>query len=163
MRTAVYAGSFDPFTNGHLDVLERSVELFDKVIVAVLQNGEKQCMFSAERRVSMITELITWIGFTNVSVESYNGLLVDLAQERSANWLVRGVRNVADYLYETQMESVNKNLAPRVQTVYLAARPELGHISSSIVKELLRFGGNINRLVPEPILYSLHEHHSNIE
>jgi len=145
-RRAIYPGTFDPITMGHLDIIERSVKLFDEVIVAVLLNINKQPMFSIEERVEMIRQVVPW---ANVSVGAFEGLLVHYAIEQEAQVIVRGIRAVSDYEYELQMALMNRRLEPGVETVFLMAAEEYSYLSSQLIKEVFRLGGPINGLVPE--------------
>ena len=146
---AIYPGSFDPITNGHLDLIERGSALFDKLIVAVLRHDEKQALFSVEERTEMLKEVIHC--FKNVEVASFNGLLVDFAAERRATVILRGIRAVSDYEYELQMALMNRRLSPDIETVFLMAGEAHSFISSRLVKEVIRLGGNISGLVPASV------------
>jgi pantetheine-phosphate adenylyltransferase len=145
-RRAIYPGTFDPITMGHLDIIERSAKLFDEVIVAVLLNINKQPMFSIEERVEMIRQVVPW---ANVTVGAFEGLLVHYAIEQEAQVIVRGIRAVSDYEYELQMALMNRRLEPGVETVFLMAAEEYSYLSSQLIKEVFRLGGPINGLVPE--------------
>jgi pantetheine-phosphate adenylyltransferase len=149
MRVAVYPGSFDPFTNGHLDILTRAAKLFDYVIIGVLVNPTKKCLFSPEERVEMISEVIK--GFDNVRAIHFNGLLVDFCEQAGACAIIRGLRAVSDYEYEMQMFSVNSQLSSSVETVFLMSSPRFSFLSSSIAKEVARYGGNYEELVPHAV------------
>lgn len=146
---AIYPGSFDPITNGHLDLIQRSSALFDQLIVAILRNEAKESLFSVEERIEMLNEVIC--GYSNVSVGSFDGLLVDYAAERGASVILRGIRAVSDYEYELQMALMNRRLRPDIETVFLMAGEAHSFISSRLVKEVIRLGGNISGLVPAPI------------
>lgn len=146
---AIYPGSFDPITNGHLDLIERGSALFDKLIVAVLRHDEKQALFSAEERTEMLTEVVDC--FSNVEVASFDGLLVDFAGQRGASVILRGIRAVSDYEYELQMALMNRRLGPDIETVFLMAGEAHSFISSRLVKEVIRLGGNISGLVPASV------------
>jgi len=143
---AIYPGSFDPITNGHLDLIERGSALFDKLIVAILRNEEKQALFSVEERTEMLNEVVRC--FPNVAVASFDGLLVDYAADRGASVLLRGIRAVSDYEYELQMALMNRRLRPEIETVFLMAGEAHSFISSRLVKEVIGLGGNISGLVP---------------
>jgi pantetheine-phosphate adenylyltransferase len=145
-RIAVYPGSFDPLTNGHLDILARGRRLADRVIVAILEHDEKKPLFTVPERVGMIREIVG--GDTSISVSSFSGLLVEFAQRAGANIIVRGLRAVSDYEYELQMALMNRRLAPDVETVFLMAKEEYSYVSSRLVKELARLGGDMTGLVP---------------
>jgi pantetheine-phosphate adenylyltransferase len=146
---AIYPGSFDPITNGHLDLIRRGSALFDRLIVAILRNDEKRPLFSVEERVEMLCEVIA--GLTNVEVGSFDGLLVDYAAQRGASVILRGIRAISDYEYELQMALMNRRLRPEIETVFLMAGEAHSFISSRLVKEVIRLGGNISGLVPPSI------------
>jgi pantetheine-phosphate adenylyltransferase len=145
-RRAIYPGSFDPLTNGHLDIIERSAKLFDEVVVAILLNIQKQPMFSVEERVGMIQEVVP---HANVRVDTFNGLLVHYAVEQKAEAIVRGIRAVSDYEYELQMALMNRRLEPSIETVFLMASEEYSYLSSRLIKEVFNLNGSITGLVPE--------------
>jgi pantetheine-phosphate adenylyltransferase len=146
MRRAIYPGSFDPITLGHLDIIERSARLFDEVIVALLVNADKLPMFTTEERVEMIRSVTPW---NNVRVDTFEGLLVHYAVEQQAQFVVRGIRAISDYEYELQMALMNRRLEPSVETVFLMAGEAYSYISSRLIKEVFKLGGSINGLVPE--------------
>ena len=152
-RVALYPGSFDPVTNGHLDVLFRARRLADKVIVAILENDEKRPLFSLEERMEMIREIVG--DEPSVSIRSFSGLLVDFAAQTGATLLVRGLRAISDYEYELQMALMNRRLAPSIETVFLMAKEEYSYVSSRLVKEVARLGADVSGLVPEPVLRRL--------
>jgi pantetheine-phosphate adenylyltransferase len=147
--TAIYPGSFDPITNGHLDLIERGSRLFDRLIVSVLQNEAKAPLFSAEERVEMLREVVN--GYSNIEVDSFYGLLVEHAATHSATVLLRGIRAISDYEYELQMALMNRRLNPGLETVFLLANEAYSFISSRLVKEVFSLGGNISGLVPVPV------------
>jgi pantetheine-phosphate adenylyltransferase len=147
-RRAIYPGTFDPVTMGHLDIIERSSKLFDEIIVAVLLNINKQPMFSTEERVEMIRQVTPW---ANVRVGTFEGLLVDYAKEQEAQVIVRGIRAVSDYEYELQMALMNRRLEPGVETVFLMAAEAYSYLSSQLIKEVFKLGGSISGLVPESV------------
>lgn len=147
MRIAVYPGSFDPFTNGHLDILFRAAKLFDYIIVGVLVNPTKKCLFSPEKRVEMINEVIK--PEEKVRAIHFDGLLVDFCTRVGACAIIRGLRAVSDWEYELQLFSVNKQLAPAIETVFLMSATKYSFLSSSIAKEVARYGGDIKELVPD--------------
>ena len=146
---AIYPGSFDPITNGHLDLIERGSALFDKLIVASLRNEEKQALFTVEERTEMLNEVVRC--FPNVEVASFDGLLVDYAAECGASVILRGIRAVSDYEYELQMALMNRRLRPEIETVFLMAGEAHSFISSRLVKEVIGLGGNISGLVPPSV------------
>ena len=146
---AIYPGSFDPITNGHLDLIQRGSALFDRLIVAILRNEEKKVLFSVADRIEMLSEVTC--GLPNVQVASFDGLLVDYAAECGASVILRGIRAVSDYEYELQMALMNRRLKPEIETVFLMASEAHSFISSRLVKEVIRLGGNISGLVPPSI------------
>ena len=153
---ALYPGSFDPITFGHLDILERATNLFQKVIVTVAVNKEKTAVFSGDERVALIKECLKdkeW--GKNVEVTQFTGLLVNHAQKRCANTLVRGVRQISDFEYEFRMALTNKRLAPNIDTVFLMPDEEFTFISASIVKEIAYWGGELSSFVPEVVAKAL--------
>ncbi|OFI07686.1 phosphopantetheine adenylyltransferase [Clostridium acetireducens DSM 10703] len=149
MKTAVYPGSFDPITNGHLDIIIRSAKIFDEVIVAVLVNPDKKGLFDIEERVELIKKVTN--GIHNVKVESFSGLLVDFMKTKDANIIIKGIRTVSDFEYEFQMSIMNKKLDPTIETVAMMTNPKYSFVSSSSVKQVAIFGGCIKGLVPENI------------
>ncbi|MEI8108953.1 MAG: pantetheine-phosphate adenylyltransferase [Verrucomicrobiota bacterium] len=153
MRRAIYPGSFDPITNGHLDVIERAAKLFDQVIVAVAVNDQKQSLFTAEERVRLIEKGVK--DLPNVTVASFSGLLVEFARRQSANAVVRGLRAVSDFEFEFQMALMNRKLDEQIETIFLMPAEQYTYLSSRIVKEVSRFGGNIQPFVPECVEVAL--------
>lgn len=153
MRRAIYPGSFDPITNGHLDVLERARGLFDEVIVGVARENNKQSLFSLEERVALIEAVAGHL--PRVRVLPFDGLLVDFARREQAVALVRGLRAVSDFEFEFQLALMNRKLEPHLETVFLMPREELTYISSRIVKEIGRLGGQIELFVPPPVVAAL--------
>lgn len=149
MKIAVYPGSFDPVTNGHLDVIDRASKMFDKVVVAILLNVSKNPCFSIEERISLIQSATKDI--KNIEVESFSGLLVDYMTERNANIIIKGLRNSSDFEYEYPMALMNKKLVPTIETVFLISNQEYSYVSSSLVKEVAVFDGNLQNIVPEEV------------
>ncbi|MGN1420478.1 MAG: pantetheine-phosphate adenylyltransferase [Eubacterium sp.] len=148
MKIAVCPGSFDPVTLGHLDIIERAAELFDKIIVLVMSNSSKKPMFTLEERVDFIKRCITQ---DNVEVDTYSGLLVDYARDHGAVAIVKGLRAVSDFDYEFQLALINKSLYPKIETLFLSAKGENMFLSSSMVKEVCSLGGDISAFVPAEI------------
>lgn len=149
MRRAIYPGSFDPLTNGHLDIIERASKLFDEIIVAVLDNPDKSAMFSVEERRAMIAEVLPTIKSKNctISVDSFQGLLVEYATAKESKAIVRGIRAISDYEYELQMALMNRRLAPHLETVFLMSAEDYSYVSSRLVKQIFALGGKIDGLV----------------
>lgn len=143
---AVYPGSFDPVTNGHIDLIQRSSALFDKVVVAILRNTEKVPLFSVEERTEMLEEAVR--GLKNVSVTSFAGLLVDFVEQLNASVIIRGIRAVSDYEYELQMALMNRRLSSKVETVFMLPAESYSFLSSKLVKEIAHHGGPIHSFVP---------------
>ena len=148
-RLAIYPGSFDPITNGHLDVLERASRLFAKVIIAVLGNPNKKATLPIETRIKLVKEAVSHLD--NVETGSFTGLTVDYAKAKNAQVLIRGLRAVSDFEYEMQMAQTNKHLYPQLDTIFLVPRMENNFISSSVIKEISLLGGDISQFVPEPV------------
>ena len=152
---AVYPGSFDPITLGHIDIIERGAKLFDRVIVAVLSNPSKKPLFTVKERIEQIAECTQHID--NVEVDSFIGLTVDYAKMRQAGVLLRGLRVLSDFEKELQMAHTNKTLSNEIETVFLATTKEYSFLSSSIVKEIAQFGGEINHLVSDNIVRDMYQ------
>lgn len=146
MRVAVYPGSFDPITNGHLDIIKRASRLYDKVIVGVLNNASKNPIFTADERKQMIDEVTRDI--ENVSCDVFSGLLVDFAKQNNANVIIKGLRTVSDFEYEFQMALLNKALNPEYETVFMMTDSKFSYISSSMVKEVAKYDGQLDGFVP---------------
>jgi pantetheine-phosphate adenylyltransferase len=146
---AIYPGSFDPITNGHLDLIQRGSRMFDKLIVSILRNDSKQPLFSVEERIEMLREVVHV--YPNVEVDSFGGLLVDHAVQKSATVLLRGIRAISDYEYELQMALMNRRLQPGIETVFMMANETYSFISSRLVKEVFGLGGDITGLVPPTV------------
>jgi pantetheine-phosphate adenylyltransferase len=153
MRTALYPGSFDPITNGHLDVIQRAAGLFDRLIVAVARDNAKNSLFSVEERVALTSEAIA--GIRNVEVMPFDGLLVNFANKLGACALVRGLRAVSDFEFEFQLALMNRKLEPNLETMFLMPREEFTYISSRLVKEIGRLGGNIEPFAPANVVAAL--------
>ena len=158
MRTALCPGSFDPPTQGHVDVIQRALQIFDRVVLAVVRNPSKQPLFSAEERVAMLEELFT--DDPEVEVESFDGLLVDFAREKDVEVIVKGLRALTDFDYELQMAQMNRQLSG-IDTVFVATNPEYGYLSSSLVKEVARFGASVEALVPPLVAKALEQRFSS--
>lgn len=150
MKSAIYPGSFDPITNGHLDIIKRGAKIFDKVIVAVLINVEKKGLFDIKERVELIKKVTKDI--ENVEVVSFEGLLIDLANEKKTNVLLKGLRSSIDFEYELQMALMNNKLDSNIETLFMTTSTENLFISSSAVKQIAKFGGSIEGLVPSSII-----------
>jgi pantetheine-phosphate adenylyltransferase len=150
MRRAIYPGSFDPVTNGHLDIIQRGCKLFDEIIVAILINPEKTPFFSVEERREILAEVLKGIeqGGCKVVVDSFEGLLVQYAVERDAHAIVRGIRAISDYEYELQMALMNRRLQPALETVFMMPAEAYSYVSSRLVKEVFQLSGSIEGLVP---------------
>ncbi|MBE7705756.1 MAG: pantetheine-phosphate adenylyltransferase [Cyanobacteria bacterium SIG30] len=154
-KIAIYPGSFDPITKGHLDVLSKASSMFDKVIIAVLKNSSKKSFLPVEDRVILIKECIK--NMENVEVTSFSGLTVECAEKNNAQFIIRGLRAVSDFEYEMQLSQTNSALKSDICTVFLTTRPKYNFISSSIVKEISQFGGDVSKFVPEVVVEYLKE------
>ena len=150
MKKAIYPGSFDPVTFGHLDIIERSSKIFDEVVIGVLNNSAKNALFTTEERVSMIQQLV--IDYPNVTVDSFEGLLVDYARSIDANVIIRGLRAVTDFEYEIPIAQTNKVEYPELETIFLTTGLHYSYLSSTIVREFASYGGDISRFVPAEII-----------
>ncbi|HCS72521.1 MAG TPA: pantetheine-phosphate adenylyltransferase [Clostridiales bacterium] len=153
MRIAVYPGSFDPITYGHLDIIQRSSKVFDKVIVAVVKNRSKEPLFSVEERMNFIRRSIT--DLSNVEVDHFDGLLVNFVTAKKAQVIVKGLRAMSDFEYEFQMALLNRKLQPKVETMFLMTDHKYSYLSSSMVKEIAGLGGSIRDLVPEAVILGI--------
>ena len=154
MKRAIYPGSFDPITFGHLDMIERSAKIVDELVVGVLNNSAKNSLFSVEERVSMIEEMVSQ--FPNVKVASFDGLLVDFMKEIDATIIVRGLRAVTDFEYEIQIAQSNHVQNPEVETIFLTTSLQYSYLSSTIVKEFASYGGDISKFVPEQFIQRIY-------
>ena len=156
MSTAVFPGSFDPVTTGHVDLIRRASRMFDRLVVGVLVNSAKQPLFSKEERVAMLREITA--DQDNIEVSSFEGLLVDFVKEQHADAIVRGLRTPGDFEYELPLAQANHKLSVQADTIFLASAPEYSYISSSAVRELLRYQADISNYVPETVLRYMREH-----
>lgn len=155
MSHAIYPGSFDPVTNGHIDILERSSKLFDRITIAVVHNVSKHAVFTLEERVKLIQGSISHLN--NVEVDCFSGLLVDYLRDKNANAIIRGLRSITDFEYESHMSMMNKKLMPEVDTLFMVADPRYIYVSSSGVKEAALVGGDVSSLVPAAVELSIKE------
>jgi pantetheine-phosphate adenylyltransferase len=153
MRTAVYPGSFDPLTNGHLDIIRRAAKLFDRVLVSVLENEGKSPVFSIPERMELILRCTN--GIEGVEVHSFSGLLVEFMRRVDASVVIRGIRAVSDYEYELQMALMNRELYAGAETIFMIPAVEYTFVSSRLVKEVFRLGGDVSHLVPSPVIDAL--------
>ncbi len=153
MRRVIYSGTFDPFTNGHYDIAQRAAALFQELIILVLDNRDKDAVFSFAERVEMIEETIRQE--KNIIVDSWSGLLVDYCRSENITTIVRGLRNEADFSYERDMALANKSLFPSLETIFITTKPEYAYISSSLVKTIAAYGGDIDQLVPAHVASAL--------
>lgn len=160
MKRAIYPGSFDPVTLGHLDVIERSLAIADELIVGVLNNKAKSPLFSVEERVNMLKEVTNHL--KHVTIQSFDGLLVDFAVQSQASMIVRGLRAITDFEYELQMSQINNALNPDIETVFLTTRLKYAYLSSSTVKEVAAMGGDVSKFVPESVVGKLYEKYGMI-
>ncbi|EEF62851.1 pantetheine-phosphate adenylyltransferase [Pedosphaera parvula] len=154
MRTVIYPGSFDPLTNGHLDVIQRATKLFDRVIVAVAKNESKSPLFTLSERLDLVSQCVKHL--PNVEADTFDGLLVDYAEKQSAQAIIRGLRAVSDFEFEFQLALMNRKLNERVETIFMMPKDTYTFLSSRIVKEIARLGGNISTFVPSPVQVALH-------
>ena len=157
MKSVVYPGSFDPPTNGHLDIILRASKVFDKVIVAVLRNPRKKPMFEVEERKELLKRITQEM--PNVEIDDFEGLLVDYVKKRQVNIVIKGLRAISDFENEMQMALTNRKLAPDIETIFMMTNHQFSFLSSSVVKEIFNFEGCIKGLVPEPVYDYLLEHH----
>ena len=157
-NTAIYPGSFDPITNGHVDLIHRASKLFDEVIIAITQNTNKTSFLSIEKRILAVNNSVN--SLTNIRVLSFNSLLVDFAKKHNAQIIIRGLRAVSDFEYEFQLSGMNKRLNPHIETLFMTPSEEFANISSSLVREILLLGGDISAFVPETVKSILLERNS---
>jgi pantetheine-phosphate adenylyltransferase len=155
-RVAVFPGSFDPMTNAHLDVARRASRLFDRLVIGVLNNPRKEPLFDVDERVALIRACVRDLG-SHVEVTAFGGLTVELARQHGAGFIVRGLRAVSDFEAELQMALTNRKLEPGIDTTFLMTALEFGYVSSSLAKEVARFGGDVGPMVPEPVAAALRE------
>ncbi|MCL4477263.1 MAG: pantetheine-phosphate adenylyltransferase [Nitrospirae bacterium] len=155
MKTGIYPGTFDPITNGHLDLVQRGLSIFEEIIIAVAPSPKKQPLFTLEERLRLIRESVK--AYKNVRVEAFNGLLVEYARSRGGVAIIRGLRAVSDFEYELQMALMNRRLDMTVETVFMMPSEEYSFLTSTIVKEAASFGGSVKGLVPEVVLKALNE------
>jgi pantetheine-phosphate adenylyltransferase len=155
MRIAVYPGSFDPITNGHLNIIERATNIFDKIIVGVANNPKKSTLFSAQERIDMIKEVTK--NLEKVKIQSFSGLLIDFMKSNKASIIIRGMRAISDFEHESQLALMNKRLAPEIETIFMVTGSKYSYLDSSIVKEIASLNGCINQLVPEIVEKKLRE------
>lgn len=155
MKIAVYPGSFDPITNGHLNIIERATNIFEKIIVGVANNPKKLTLFSAQERIDMIKEVTK--NLEKVKIQSFSGLLIDFMKSNKASIIIRGMRAISDFEHESQLALMNKRLAPEIETIFMVTCSKYSYLDSSIVKEIASLNGCINQLVPEIVEKKLRE------
>ena len=155
-KIAIYPGTFDPVTNGHIDIIKRACKIFDKIIVAVANNKDKNTMFNLEKRVDMMQKAT--IKFQKVEVKSFNSLLVDFAKKENAKIIIRGLRAVSDFEYELQMGYANSSLDKEIETIYLMPTLENAFISSSVVRSILKYKGDVSHLIPKEIINDVYSY-----
>jgi pantetheine-phosphate adenylyltransferase len=153
MKTAIYPGTFDPITNGHLDIIERALKVFDKIVVMVARNSAKNPIFTEEERIALVREAVK--GNSQVEVDAFDGLLVDYVRKRNAVAIVRGLRAMTDFEYELQMALMNRKLDEKVETVFLMPNEKYTYLSSNIVREISRLGGDVSQFVPAAVKAAL--------
>ena len=165
MRRAIFPGTFDPLTNGHLDIIRRSSPLFDEIVIAVLNNPEKRPLFSVIERCEMIRDILPGneADGCTLLVDSFSGLTADFARERNAAAIIRGIRAIGDYEYELRMALMNRRLQPSIETVFLTAAEEYSFVSSTLMKQVFELGGRVDGLVPKPIIARMRERLNAIE
>ena len=153
MKKAVCPGSFDPITNGHIDIIKRAAELFDEVTVLVVTNPDKKCVFSPEERCLLIEKAVE--GIEGVKVDSFSGLLADYVKQNGISAIVKGIRSSSDFAYEFQMALANRSLAPNAETVFITADPQNMYVSSSLIRQIAGFGGDVSDFVPKNIVLEI--------
>lgn len=156
MKIAIYPGTFDPITKGHLDIIARASQMFDKVIVTIAVNSSKTPMFTTEERLSLVRAAVQEAKIKNVTAEVFSGLLVNFARKQKASALIRGLRAVSDFEYEFQMALMNRKLAPNITTVFLMPHEKYTYLNSSIIREVARLDGDVKDLVPKAVIKALH-------
>jgi pantetheine-phosphate adenylyltransferase len=159
-RVAIYPGSFDPLTNGHVDIILRGARLFDRIIVAILVNAEKHPLFTMSERIDIARDVFRTQ--SNVEVDTFDGLLVDYVAQKRANVIVRGLRAIADYEFEYQMALMNRRLRPEIETVFMMPAEQYTYISSRLIKEVVALGGEVKGLVPDVVEHRLREKHAGV-
>ncbi|KAB2925341.1 MAG: pantetheine-phosphate adenylyltransferase [Bacteroidetes bacterium] len=157
MRTAIYPGTFDPVTRGHLDIIARAAQMFDRVVVTVAVNSAKSPMFTTDERLTLVRAAVKEARLPNVTAEAFSGLLVNFARKKKASALIRGLRAVSDFEYEFQMALMNRKLAPKITTVFLMPHEKYTYLNSSIVREVARLGGDVTDLVPAAVARALQQ------
>lgn len=160
MKIAVYPGSFDPITYGHIDIIKRAASFVDHLVIGVLQNNTKKPLFSLDERVALINEAVTDI--KNVSVKSFNGLTIDFAEKENACMIIRGLRAMTDFDYEFQMAHTNQTLNPNIETVFLSTGLDFSYVSSSIAKEIFKLGGDVTKFLPEHVICAMNKQINNL-
>ena len=153
MIKAIYPGSFDPITNGHLDIMYRASKIFDKIIVVIAENSKKKSLFSTEEKMDMILNVID--KFNNIEVQSFRGLLIECVRSNGANIILRGMRAISDFEYESQFALINKKMAPEIETIFMVTSTRFSYLNSSIVKEIASLNGCVNELVPPYVVKKL--------